>query len=156
MGIEASRNENWVRVAVRYTEDLFTMVVLLRMFPWYLHQVAARLLPSYWRMQTYIGTAKRIVGQVVRDRRALEATGGTRPDDVPSWIMDKASTDKEKRADELGNRTLTLAIASIRATCTATLHTLHDVIARPDYLEPIRQDIISVLRGESVEGKRPP
>lgn len=146
MGAKVSRNDCWINLTVHYTEDLFTTVVLLRMFPSYLHRVLARALPSYWRMRKGISLAKQIVGEVVRERRDSENNGDSKPDDLLSWMMDKAATDQERDPEELGNRTLILSMASIHTVCMAALHTLYDVVARPEYLEALREEMISALR----------
>lgn len=145
LGTEASRNHKWIETTVGYSEDLFITVVLLRMFPPWTHSILARFLPSYWRMQSCIRTGKRLVGQMVRDRRALEASGGNKPDDLLSWMMDHAKTDKEKVPESLGNRTLITSMAAIHTTGMAALHTLYDIVARPELFAPLREEITQVL-----------
>ncbi|KAI0009521.1 P450 monooxygenase No.2 [Xylariaceae sp. FL0662B] len=147
-GTELSRNEEWLTTSTEYPENAFATTMSLRMVPVALRPLAALLLPRYWQTRGNVASGKRVVGGIVRRRRAAEiAKKGIyeKPNDLLQWMMDSAEG-QDGRPDKLGHRLLFVSDASVMTTSLLTTHCIYDLMAHPQYFEPIREEILSVLR----------
>ncbi|KAI1500520.1 cytochrome P450 monooxygenase [Biscogniauxia marginata] len=151
LGPSICRNEEWLHTSIHYTENVFTTVMTLRIFPSFLHGLIAPLLPSYWRIHANLRTAKRIISPIVRERRAAAARQGPnyeKASDLLQSMMDIAEP-HESHPDKLAHRQLLLSLASIHTTTMAIAHAIYDLCANPQYFEPLREELFGVP-GEEV------
>ncbi|KAI1454028.1 cytochrome P450 monooxygenase [Annulohypoxylon moriforme] len=149
LGPGACRNEEWLATSIHYTENVFTTVMTLRRFPPWLHPIIGPMLPSYWRVRSNLSTAKRIIGPMVRERRALAQSGVEyeKGQDLLQWMMD-AANENDGQPHKLAHRQLLLSLASIHTTTMAAAHGLYDLCAHPEHFETLRQELIDVLRAD--------
>ncbi|GAP89753.1 putative cytochrome p450 [Rosellinia necatrix] len=149
VGPELCRDPDWIKVSLEYDINVGTAVVTLRMFPPFLHPIIARLLPSWWRAHRDIKTAERIIGPEVRARREKEANDldYVKPHDLLQWMMDDA-VDWETDPENLALRQLVVNLAALHTTSMATTHAVYDLCAYPEYIQPLREEIIEVLRAD--------
>ena len=147
LGQPHCRNEEWLQTSIKYTENVFTTVMLLRALPKFMHPVAAQLLPSYWRVHSNLRTAKKIIIPIVEERRAKQAEKDpdyVKPNDMLQWMMD-AANENDGQPHKLAHRQLLLSLASIHTTTMSAAHGFYDMCARPEYFEPLRQEAVDVL-----------
>ena len=115
-----------------------------------MHPVVARMLPAYWRVRENLATAKRIIVPIVEERRAQEAKLGDdyqKEEDLLQWMMDVAQKNSnEGRADKLAHRQLMLTLAGIHTTSMSTSHAIYDLCAHPEYFDPLREELSTILR----------
>lgn len=147
VGPELCRDAEWIETSIRFARNLGMTRNLLRLLPSFLRPFAAPLMPSYWRIYSDLAVAKRLLGPVIRARRVPQATGeqGEKPYDFLQWMMDDARVD-EASEDDLAHRQLLLALASIHTTSLRVSHFFYDLCAHPEYIEPLRQEMMTVLR----------
>lgn len=141
------RNEEWLNTSIKYTENVFTTVMLLRRLPKWMHPVVANCLPSYWRVHANLRSAKKTIIPIVLERRAKEAENDpdyVKPSDMLQWMMDAANPN-DGRPEKLAHRQLLLSLASIHTTTMSALHGLYDLCAHPEYFEPLREEAKQVL-----------
>lgn len=150
MGPVACRNEEWLSTAIHFTENSYVIIFTLRFFPSWMHPVVARMLPAYWRVRENLATAKRIIVPIVEERRAQEAKLGDdyqKEEDLLQWMMDVAQKNSnEGRADKLAHRQLMLTLAGIHTTSMSTSHAIYDLCAHPEYFDPLREELSTILR----------
>ena len=109
------------------------------------------MLPTYRTLRRNVADARRIVGDLVRARRAAEQEAlenGTlyeKPTDLLQWMMD-AAKGEERAPENLAQRTLILSLSSIHTTALTMTQALYDLCAHPEFLEPIREELVNVLR----------
>ncbi|KAK8015187.1 ent-kaurene oxidase [Apiospora arundinis] len=149
VGPELCRDPAWIKVSLEYDVNVGTAVVMLRMFPPFLHPIIARLLPSWWRAHRDIKTAHQIIGPAVRERRDKEANDidYQKPHDLLQWMMDEAQG-WETDPDSLALRQLVVNLAALHTTSMATTHAVYDLCAHPEYFEPLRAELVAVLRAD--------
>jgi len=141
------RNEEWLDTSIKYTENVFTTVMLLRRLPKWTHPFVANLLPSYWRVHANLKTAKKVIIPIVEERRAKEAENDpdyVKPSDMLQWMMDAANAN-DGQPHKLAHRQLLLSLASIHTTTMSAAHALYDLCAHPQYFEPLREEARQVL-----------
>ncbi|RYP17322.1 hypothetical protein DL765_004613 [Monosporascus sp. GIB2] len=150
MGPVVCRDEEWVSTAIHFTENSYVIIFTLRFVPSWMHPIVARLLPAYWRVRANLATAKRIIVPIVEHRRAEEARLGKdyqKEEDLLQWMMDVAGkTAKEGQPGKLAHRQLMLTLAGIHTTSMSTSHAIYDLCAHPEFFEPLREELTTILR----------
>ncbi|KAJ8123867.1 hypothetical protein ONZ43_g280 [Nemania bipapillata] len=157
VGPEICRQEEWLYTAIHFTENSYAIIMALRLLPSYLHPFIGPLLPAYWRVRSNLATAKRIIGPVVRQRRAKEASCAAgeykKDEDVLQWMMD-IGVAEEATPDKLAHRQLMLSLAGIHTTTMSISHAIYDLCAHPQYFGPLRDELSHVI--ENFGGWRRP
>ncbi|KAI0425478.1 cytochrome P450 monooxygenase [Xylaria sp. FL1042] len=149
IGYPDCRNEEWLSTSIHYTENVFITVMTLRMLPRYWHYVIAPFLPSYWRLQYNLRSAKRIIGPLVEQRKRCAAQG-EHPEgyevkqDLLQWMIDGAN-ESEGKPETMAHIQLVVTLASIHTTTMAATHALYDLCANPSYFDPLRKELVSAL-----------
>lgn len=129
--------------------------MFLRMFPKFSRPFIAPVFPPYRRLCRNVVAAHRIIGCIVTARRAAETEQGKdyeKPTDILQWLMDMAKGD-ERDPENLAQRMLILSLSSIHTTALTMAQALYDLIAHPDYIEPIRCEVTNVLKEDKDWGK---
>jgi ent-kaurene oxidase len=142
------RNERWIHVQRTYPENVFGVAIQMRIIPEPFKRIASFLMPRTWAVYLNLCEAKRLVSPIVRERRKKEAENDPtyeKPDDFLQWLMDEAWSERDGQPDELVHRLLVLALASVHTTSMTAAQTLFDLIARPEYIEPLREEILQAL-----------
>lgn len=146
VGLPLCRNEEWLHASIHYTENLFMTAFALRMTPTFVHPFLIWLLPSWYRVHNNLKTAKKLIVPLVNEHGANIAAGDPKGDDtVLKWMMGMAQNENEANPNKLAHRQLLLSLASIHTTGMATTHTLYDLVAHPEYIAEIREEIESTL-----------
>jgi cytochrome P450 len=147
VGLPECRNEEWLSTSIHYTENVFITAMTLRTLPRYWHYFIAPFLPSFWRVHANLRAAKRIIGPLVRERSTAQNKnhdGHEKPQDLLQWMMDGAN-ENESRPETMAHIQLVITLASIHTTGMAATHAIYDLCAHPEYFEPLREELISVL-----------
>lgn len=147
-----------VREADRRCEDfspmdsvVFVSLVVLRLFPMWTHHLVSWLLPSTYRSHRYIRNAKRLLIPEIQRRRQAAAAGKPSADnnnnvnDLLSWMLEIAS-EAEGDAASLAHLEVVMSLASIHTSQMNAVHVLYDLVARPEYFEPIRAEIKEISK----------
>ena len=142
-------------------------MVILRLFPIWTHHLVSWLLPSTYRSHRYIRDAKKLLVPEIQRRRQAAAAGkpsadnnnnnnnnndNNDNDNLLSWMIEIAS-EAEGDAASLAHLEVVMSLASIHTSQMNAVHVLYDLVARPEYFEPIRAEIkeISKEDGEWVK-----
>ena len=147
-GEALARNDEWITISTTYPMNSFATTLALRMVPKPIHPLVAMIVPHYWRAQTNISDANRIVGRIIAERRRTgigESVDKDEPMDLLQWMMNEASG-PHSRPDKLAHRLLFVSKASVMTTSLLISHCLFDLCAHPQYLNAVREDVLAVLR----------
>ncbi|KAF2764027.1 cytochrome P450 [Teratosphaeria nubilosa] len=148
IGPDLCRNPEWLHISVSYTRNVSIARNLLRLFPAALQHLAARCMPSYWRIYSQRAAAERLLGPIIRERRVAATSNDVHykgAEDLLQWMMDEAREDEKSEAD-MAHRQLLLGLASIHTTSLRILHTFYDLCAYPECVDPLREEKGAVLR----------
>lgn len=146
------RNEEWLSTALKYTENAFRTIIFLRIFPDWIKPAVAFVNPFAYRVSSALRNAKRLVIPVIERRlkeQSLDAEQ-ERPDDLLQWMMDRAEG-SDARPEKLAHRLLILTLASVHTTSMAATQALYDLCVHPEYVEPLRQELLDAM--EKTDGK---
>jgi cytochrome P450 len=139
----------WLEIQKEYPENVFRAAIHMRIIPYGLKRVASWILPSTWAVYHNLRQAKALVAPIVRKRREferIEAPGYEKPNDFLQWLMDEAWNEKDGQPEALVHRLLVLALASVHTTSMSAVQTVFDLLARPEYIQPLRDEMLQALR----------
>lgn len=133
---------------IQIVEGLFRTVVIMRFFPPSLHLIISIFLPPRWRLQQCMQRIHNLIIPVINQWRENEAAKGEtyeKPADVIQWMMD-LTNETESPPDNLATRYVYTIIGSMHTVTSATKDTLYDICARPEYVQPLREELEHVLQ----------
>ncbi|KAI2627380.1 putative cytochrome P450 [Hypomontagnella submonticulosa] len=139
----------WLDIAVNYTENLFRTIVVLRLFPSWAHPMISKLLPSYWKGQGYIRSAKdllrpkicQLLEQADNDSLVVDSEENL---NVLTWLAGLAKG-RERDPDNIAHTEVLLSLASVHTTLLRMINVLYDLTAHPELLEELRAELNQVI-----------
>lgn len=90
-----------------------------------------------------------------RRRREIEGEGYEKVEDVLQWMMDGAEGE-EWEAENLATRYAFAVIGSLFTVSAGLVDCIYDLTARPEYLEPLRQEVRQTLEEDGGWSKNTP
>ncbi|KAJ5775183.1 uncharacterized protein N7511_000194 [Penicillium nucicola] len=142
------RNEEWLNLASSYPRNVGLAVILLRPFPAWLRPLVAIFLPPVRQMKQQLRFAKDLFVPMIHERKqAATDPAYTSPDDFLQWMIDLGDEKGETLDPEIlaHHMLLLVTLAVVHTSSMALHHILHDLIAMPEYLEPLREEIKRTL-----------
>ncbi|KAI0050551.1 cytochrome P450 [Auriscalpium vulgare] len=149
VGAPLCRNEDYQRLNIDFTIDVVKAALVINLFPNFLKPVVAKFvtnIPSQLRRQI------RHLEPVIEERRKLfQEHGGVcqedRPNDMLTWFMNEAKG-IEQTTQQLALRLLTVNFAAIHTSSLSFTHALYHLAANPQYIQPLRDEVETVLAAE--------
>ncbi|KAF2641486.1 cytochrome P450 monooxygenase-like protein [Massarina eburnea CBS 473.64] len=155
LGLPYCRNEEWLEISTEFTENVFVSLVVLRLFPRYLHGVLAWILPSTWIGASYIRRAQKLLVPEIKKRQAALAkkieSGNDDVSDDPNdnnllnWMI-QLGNNIETKPHDLAHLEVVMSLASIHTSQMNAVHVLYDLAALPGYIENLREEIVQVIK----------
>ncbi|KAG2417906.1 hypothetical protein HFD88_001005 [Aspergillus terreus] len=147
VGLPLSRDNTWVDATVRYTQDVTRAWLVLRTIPWVLRPFVAPFLPQVRSLKNQ--------RRMTEERLAplLDPSNAKNRDEIPGgdmlrWFRQRypqGPTPKQLARDQL-----LATFASIYNLSNALSYLLFDLATYPEHIEPLRQELQEVLKGEPV------
>uniref|UniRef100_A0A093V610 Ent-kaurene oxidase n=1 Tax=Talaromyces marneffei PM1 TaxID=1077442 RepID=A0A093V610_TALMA len=150
VGPSLNRNKEWLDLSEKFATDVMIGGEKLKGWRPILRPIAQYLIPEVRRIQADHEEAYQMLRPVLEARDRAEAELGyeyKKPNDMLEWIRTRATKNNDKSVDyrEQANIQLLTATAAIHTTRLATLHVLFDLAARPEYIDPLREELREVL-----------
>ncbi|RYO88716.1 hypothetical protein DL764_008703 [Monosporascus ibericus] len=151
LGHELCRNPAWLRITIDYTMTVFRGVMALKRWPSFLRPVVWRFVPEVRRVNEQIDEAVRLITPIIEKKKAEGNSSSpetTKPArlDVIQWASEVANG---RRYDptllQLG-----FSMASMHNTTDLATQVLYDLCAHPEYIEPLRKEVETVLEQEGM------
>ena len=123
---------------------VFVSLVALKLFPPWTHHILSLVLPTIWKGRRYIRKAKSLLVPEIHRRQAAAAIGRSIGDhNLLSWMMEIAD-ERESDPASLAHLEVVMSLASIHTSQMNAVHCLYDLVARPEHLEDLREEIRQV------------
>ncbi|KAK5313775.1 hypothetical protein LTR93_010772 [Exophiala xenobiotica] len=146
VGPELCRNEDWLRLSTAYTETSFNSIKAIKKYPSWLRPLMAYFTPEVMEVRKMIRDAQSILEPVIRTRKEQKSIPGYQaPNDMIQWVYDNMSPKQAANPLFQGHEQLIMAFTAFHTTTSALVHTLYDLVARPEYIEPLRDEMRHVL-----------
>ncbi|KAJ5884561.1 hypothetical protein N7504_012133 [Penicillium tannophilum] len=149
LGQRACRNEDWINVAVHYTIDAFEGARELRLWPSILRPVVHYFLPSIQKVRYHLGVAQAIVKQEIEERNMIRDSKLPSDDplqtqvDALDWFEELSKA--YNMPFDMTNGQVSLSLAAIHTTSNLLTNIMYDLAAYPEYVQPLRDEIIAVI-----------
>jgi cytochrome P450 monooxygenase-2 len=152
VGEELCRNTEWLQITENYTVDLFDGLLALHKYPTFLRPLLARILPEVRKVQGLYVEARDVIVPVIAKReegkRAALAAGQPVPvfNDALGWLDQEA---KARNCEyDVAICQLMLTVVAISTTADLLQSVLIDLIKHPEAIQPLRDEIVHILRAE--------
>ncbi|KAI1505683.1 putative cytochrome P450 monooxygenase [Biscogniauxia marginata] len=147
VGLPLCEDEEWLSTALTYTENAFKTIIVLQIFPDWAKFFVTFLLPSSYQVNWALRKAKHIIIPLINERRRREREDFDykKPEDFLQYMMD-AADEFDGHPDKLAHRLLILTLGAVHTTSMAATQTLFDLCAHPEYIEPLRQEVLEALQ----------
>ncbi|EFQ25960.1 uncharacterized protein GLRG_01104 [Colletotrichum graminicola M1.001] len=156
VGLPLSRDEEWIQASITFATDCGKCrMAALEWNPWVRPWVLP-FLPEVRHMRRTLQKANEwmrpLVDEVLRNESALEekpAKPGA-PGAFVSWMM-KHTAPQKKTSENMGTNQMLLSFAAIHTTSSTATFALYDLLSRPEYIGPLREEIEQVIAQDGAE-----
>ena len=148
LGKELCRNERWLSISKDYTVDTFMASNLLHLVPDLVRPIVYWFIPTCTRLRKEVRDSRRLITPEVNKRieqaqKALEANEKPpKTADTIGWMVEVA---KGRPVDYVAGQ-LSLTMAAIHTTSETTAKCLANLCDHPEIVDPLRNEMIKVLR----------
>ncbi|KAI1380500.1 putative cytochrome P450 [Hypoxylon crocopeplum] len=149
VGYPMCRNEEWLDCSTKFAMDVMTGGEKLKQWHPYLRPIAQYFVPEMTRIRGDHQRALELLLPELNRRLAEPANPDASPhNDMIQWMQERARKTGNKAFDnkEMANLQMLTATAAIHTTRLAIIHALYDLAARPEYVEPLRNEILEVTK----------
>ena len=121
----------------------------LKSYPKYLRPVMQYLIPEMKLVHRDIQVARKHIKPLLREREQKKADMGEKgkPIDLLQMMTDGAKG-PDSSHDFLSYATLAVSFASIHPIARSPAHLILDLCVHPEYIEPLREEVETMLRDE--------
>ncbi|KAK4503568.1 hypothetical protein PRZ48_004483 [Zasmidium cellare] len=145
VGEELAANEEWLSCAIDYTVQMMTVAMTLKRMPSLLLPMIYRFLPAYQKLGRIRKASIRLLKPIVQARReAMETPDGQEgADNMLQWTLNERVKKQfhDKDYELLAHFQLELALAATHTTSMALTQILFDLVAWPEYIDILRQEV---------------
>ncbi|KAK3946255.1 cytochrome P450 [Diplogelasinospora grovesii] len=143
-GKELSRNREWTATSIDFTTDTWLASQRLKRFPALLRPLAQYWIPEMDQVRRHQAVARRVIKPLMERRLAEE---DNRHSDLLQMLWEGARG-SDKTPDFMAYTSLAISFAAIRTSSSVPTHLIYDLCARPEYVEPLLEEIDKMLKEE--------
>ncbi|KAF9244149.1 cytochrome P450 [Melanogaster broomeanus] len=144
VGLPLCRDPDWIDLNIRFTFDIIKGGIIIGLFP----NLVARFLTS---VPESTRRGVKHLGPIIEERQKYLAENGNvwadKPHDLISWLMDEA-VGSERTIKNWTLRVLAVNAAAVHTTATSFTQALYRLAANPQYMQPLREEVESVIASE--------
>ncbi|KAJ8131349.1 hypothetical protein O1611_g2277 [Lasiodiplodia mahajangana] len=146
VGYPMCRNEEWLDCSTRFALDVMVGGEKLKQWHPWLRPVAQHFIPEMRRIRGDHQLALELLLPELQKRSQERENAGPAPHDMIEWMEQRAKKlgDTSFDSKEMANLQVLTATAAIFTTRLAIIHVLYDLAARPEYIEPLKEEIFEV------------
>ncbi|CAA7260277.1 unnamed protein product [Cyclocybe aegerita] len=145
VGLPLCRDPDYRRLTEEYASHVFEGAHIINVFPPLLRPLVGRYLTKVPLTLKHI---KLHIGPIIQERLAMDERYGAdwpdKPNDYLSWLLDEAQG-HQRTVHDLATRLLAANFASIHTTANAFTQALYDLACHPEYVEPLREEVESIV-----------
>ncbi|KAJ7021773.1 cytochrome P450 [Mycena alexandri] len=146
------RDPEYIKITTQFASDVIRDAAWLHVTPPFLRPLAARL---FGHLESATRRAMKHLGPIIQHRLNMDERYGrdwpntARPNDMISWLVDEVRGHQTRRTVRTLTRTLlNVNFGAIHTTTEGCLHALYSLAANPNYIEPLRTEISSIVQTE--------
>ncbi|KAF9559724.1 cytochrome P450 [Agrocybe pediades] len=148
VGLPLCRNPDYMELNQQFTIDVVGRGQIINMFPNILKPIVGRLVTN---VSANLKRAIGHVGPMIKHQLEQDAQQGSdwqdKPNNLISWLLEDAK-EHNRTVEDLALRVLAINFAAIHTTSHALTNALFDLVANPEYIEPLRKEAEAVIESE--------
>ncbi|PSN67367.1 cytochrome P450 monooxygenase-like protein [Corynespora cassiicola Philippines] len=150
LGDEICRNEEWLKITKEYTLDGFRTAAVMSLVPGPLKRIFSWFSKDCRHLRREVVRARQIITPVIEKRRLLKVQAERNGKDVPTFndAIDWAEAECGGKPYDAAVLQLTLSVAAIHTTTDLLCQTLLRLADDPSQIQPLREEMITVLKAE--------
>ncbi|KAF9630322.1 P450 monooxygenase [Lasiodiplodia theobromae] len=141
LGERLCRDEDWIDISTKFTAVTFKAQESLRVWPSFMRPFVHRFVPLLRYQRSLIKHARVIIEPELEARRKARKDV-VKPQDSLSWLDDT----RGDREFDVARGQLFLSLAAIHTTSTVLTSIMYDLVAHPEYIDDLREEITRVLK----------
>ncbi|KAG8862510.1 hypothetical protein FRC20_011209 [Serendipita sp. 405] len=138
VGLPLCRDKEWLSLVIDGAVSCIKTAAIINLFPEFMHPIVG---PLISKVQSRKRKAAELARYLIDDR--LKLAPEDRPDDYISWLL-SAAPPEEQNAEDITQRIISTNFAAIHTSSLNMTHTIYWLLSRPEYLDPLREEIESV------------
>ncbi|KAI0459174.1 cytochrome P450 [Xylaria acuta] len=149
VGYPMCRDEEWLECSTKFALDVMIGGEKLKQWHPWLRPIAQYFVPEMTRIRGDHRRALELLQPELEKRfKESDGTDAQSYNDMIEWMQQRAKKlgDKSFDSKELANLQMLTATAAIHTTRLAIIHALYDLAARPEYIEPLKREILEVTK----------
>ncbi|KAK3177962.1 hypothetical protein OEA41_000094 [Lepraria neglecta] len=139
-GIELSENEKWVEASIAFAIDGFHGAQKIKRYPHVLRPIAKYFISEIRSIAGHYAEAEKAAIPILEARQKA----GEKALDLLYWMSDQAKG-SERNMKFIASILLKVSFAAIHTSAAAPSQLIYDLCAMPEYVEPLRKEVESVL-----------
>ncbi|KAJ0158966.1 Ent-kaurene oxidase [Colletotrichum tanaceti] len=158
VGLPLSRDEGWIRASITFATDVAKCRMAALNWNAWARPWVLPFLPEVRHMRRALHKANEWMRPLV-DEVLLRGEGALvgekpvqpgAPGAFVSWMMKYLSV-RDRNSETMGTNQMLLSFAAIHTTSTTTTFALYDLLSRPEYIQPLREEIEQVMAEDGTE-----
>jgi hypothetical protein len=147
VGQPLNRDEEFLHSSIHFAVDSSSASRKLLKYPKILRPLAQYFIPELRAIPKYLRIMSRLIGPVLKERLDAEAhdPNYVKPTDMMQWLMDTCLPEKRGDPEFHALGQLNASFAAIHNTAMGLVHNIYDIAARPEYVQPLREEYKEVL-----------
>lgn len=145
VGKGINRDERFVRAASMFTVDSFAASAKLHATKPWLRLFGRWLFPELAAVQRHLATMKQLIRPLLREATADQSSGIKLKENMVSWNLKNSPAKLRRDVDYQALQQLEATFVAIHTTTKLVTNIIFDLAARPEYTEPLREEISAVL-----------
>ncbi|KAF7913258.1 hypothetical protein BELL_0464g00040 [Botrytis elliptica] len=142
VGDELANNQDYVDAVLRYSNDVILSMEFCRYMPAFIIPYAC---PA---IMAWSGAMKKIAGHirplVIQRLRDIEEKK-TLPSDCITWVIESSTTPRQRTVERIVQQMIALTFASAHQLPLVLTFTIYNLCLHPEYIEPLTEEIRSML-----------
>ncbi|KAI1356558.1 putative cytochrome P450 [Xylaria sp. FL0043] len=139
-GTTLSENKEWIKASIDFAVDGFIGAQAIKRYPHALRPLMQYTIPALKKISAHYRAAERAAIPILQQRER----SGKKALDLLSWMAEQAEGSEKDHAFIAGIL-LKVSFAAIHTSAAAPSQLIFDLCARPEYIEPLRRELESVL-----------
>ncbi|KAH6674967.1 cytochrome P450 [Halenospora varia] len=148
VGPELNRNEDFLKCIIGYTIDSFMAANKIRPYHPIYRPFIKSFVAEYGAVQRQLATMTAMVRPLVEKRMRKEESNGRAT--MIDWNMKNSPASKQQSLEYQAQQQLQVSFAAIHTTAKLMTNICFDLAARPEYLQPLRDELQNVLTSDGV------
>jgi hypothetical protein len=150
VGLPLSRDEEWIDASINYTRDIMMAREAINRQPALIRHLVARFLPEVKSVRHYGERGAQLLAPLIGKVLARNPNEKPYEDDseesqkgtMATWML-KYAYDKSVRS--IADCQMSLSFAAIFTTTGTVSQAVFDLVSRPEYIQPLRNEIQQVV-----------